>query len=148
MRNAPSTRPSEIDPPKVGLWAPGVYKITAIAIFLMGATLHPLNVVIGPDRFLAEVFSPGVDGIFALMMIVGAVTGWMSLKHLTSHGFIRVFYWIALLMITVSIPIHVRSVILWSTAWVHAFPKHMSHVEAPMFLVFAYGVTQFRFTRS
>jgi len=148
MRNAPSIKPSEITMPEPGLSAPTIYRITAIAIFLMGTTLHGINIVIGPDRFLADVFSPKVDLIFALMMIVGAVTGWMSLKRLTSRGFVRVFYWVALLVITISIPIHVRSVILWSTAWVHSFPKYMSHVEAPMFLAFAYGATRFRFTRS
>jgi hypothetical protein len=36
-------------------------------------------------------------------------------------------------------------VAIWSTAWVHAFPKYYSHVEAPMFLALAYAVTRFRF---
>ena len=148
MQNAPSIKPSEITTPKSVLSAPSIYRITAIAIFLMGTTLHGINIVIGPDRFLADVFSPTVDLIFALMMIVGAVTGWMSLKRLSNRGFVRVFYWVALLMITLSIPIHLRSVIVWSTAWVHSFPKYISHVEAPMFLAFAYGVTRFRFTHT
>jgi len=54
-------------------------------------------------------------------------------------------YWFALILITLSIPIHVRSVVIWSTAWVHAFPKYYSHVETPMFLALAYAVTRFRF---
>ena len=79
------------------------------------------------------------------MMIVAAISGWMSLKRLSSRGLLRVVYWFALILITLSIPIHVRSVIIWSTAWAPAFPKYYSHVEAPMFLALTYAVTRFRF---
>src|SRR5207248_2994864 len=57
--------------------------------------------------------------VFAVMMIVAAISGWMSLKRLSSRGLLRVVYWFALILITLSIPIHVRSVVIWSTAWVH-----------------------------
>jgi len=60
------------------------------------------------------------------MMIVAAISGWVSLKRLSSRGLLRVVYWFALILITLSIPIHVRSVVIWSTAWVHAFPKYYS----------------------
>src|SRR5437762_1935773 len=125
--------------------APFVYRVTAVCVFLMGFALHLTNVVIGPDRLVAKVFSPRVEIVFAVMMIVAAISGWMSLKRLSSRGLLRVVYWFALILITLSIPIHVRSVVIWSTAWVHAFPKYYSHVETPMFLALAYAVTRFRF---
>ena len=125
--------------------APFVYRVTAVCVFLMGFALHLTNVVIGPDRLVAKVFSPRVEIVFAVMMIVAAISGWMSLKRLSSRGLLRVVYWFALILITLSIPIHVRSVIIWSTAWVHAFPKYYSHMETPMFLALAYAVTRFRF---
>ena len=104
--------------------APFVYRVTAVCVFLMGFALHLTNVVIGPDRLVAKVFSPRVEIVFAVMMIVAAISGWMSLKRLSSRGLLRVVYWFALILITLSIPIHVRSVVIWSTAWVHAFPKY------------------------
>ena len=125
--------------------APFVYRVTAVCVFLMGFALHLTNVVIGPDRLVAKVFSPRVEIVFAVMMIVAAISGWMSLKRLSSRGLLRVVYWFALILITLSIPIHVRSLVIWSTAWVHAFPKYYSHVETPMFLALAYAVTRFRF---
>jgi hypothetical protein len=128
--------------------APVVYKVTAVCVFLMGFALHLTNVIIGPDQLVAKVFSPRVEIVFAVLMIVAAIAGWMSLKHLSSRGVLRVVYWIALLLITLSIPIHVRSVVIWSTEWVHAFPKYYSHVEAPMFLALAYAATRFRFQRA
>jgi hypothetical protein len=111
----------------------------------MGVALHLTNVIIGPDRLVAEVFSPGVEIVFSFMMIAAAASGWLSLKRLINRGAMRVVFWFALVMITLSIPIHLRSVVLWSTAWVHAFPKYYSHVEVPMFLGLAYAVARFRF---
>jgi hypothetical protein len=125
--------------------APTVYRVAAICVFLMGFALHLTNVIIGPDRLVAEVFSPRVEIVFSFMMIVAATSGWLSLKRLMNRGAMRVVFWFALVMITLSIPIHVRSVVLWSTAWVHAFPKYYSHVEVPMFLGLAYAVARFRF---
>ena len=124
---------------------PFVYRIAAVCVFLMGFALHLTNVVIGPDRLVATVFSPWVEILFAVLMIVAAISGWMSLKRLSSRGLLRVVYWFALILITLSIPIHLRSVVIWSTAWALAFPKYYSHVEAPMFLALAYAVTRFRF---
>jgi hypothetical protein len=61
--------------------APTVYRVAAICVFLMGVALHLTNVIIGPDRLVAEVFSPGVEIVFAFMMIVAAASGWLSLKR-------------------------------------------------------------------
>ena len=124
---------------------PFVYRVTAVCVFLMGFALHLTNVVIGPQRLIATVFTPWVEIVFALLMIVGAISGWMSRKRLENRGFLRVIFWFALILITLSIPIHVRSVVIWSTAWVHAFPKYYSHVETLMFFALAYAVTRFRF---
>ena len=66
--------------------APFVYRVTAVCIFLMGFALHLTNVVIGPDRLVATVFSPQVEIVFAVMMIAAAISGWMSLKRLSSRG--------------------------------------------------------------
>ena len=122
-----------------------IYRISAITVFLMGFALHLTNVVIGPERLIATVFTPWLEIVFAVLMIVAAISGWMSLKRLSSRGLLRIVYWFALILITLSIPIHMRSVLIWSTAWAPAFPKYYSHVEAPMFLALAYAVTRFRF---
>jgi hypothetical protein len=66
-----------------------------------------------------RIFSPRVEIVFAVTMIVAAISGWMSLIRLANRGLLRVVYWFALILITLSIPIHVRSVVIWSTTWVH-----------------------------
>ena len=50
-----------------------------------------------------------------------------------------------LMLITLSIPIHLRSVIVWSTQYIALFPPAYSMVEIPMFLGLAYLVTRLRF---
>src|SRR5438477_11718725 len=111
----------------------------------MGFALHLTNGVFGRARLVATVFTPWVEIVFAVLMIVAAIAGWMSLTRLSNRGLLRVVYWFALILITLSIPVHVRSVIIWSTAWAPAFPKYYSHVETPMFVALAYVVTRFRF---
>ena len=51
--------------------APFVYKLTACCLFLMGFAVHLTNVVIGPDRLVANAFTPRVEIVFSVMMIVG-----------------------------------------------------------------------------
>ncbi len=117
----------------------------AILTFLLGAVLHSLNIILGPQRFLRDVFSPRVEVVFAMLMIIASVSGWMSWKRFTGNPWMRVVYGFALVLITLSIPIHVRSVVIWSTAWVGSFPKYYSHVEVPMFLALMVLVSRLRF---
>src|SRR5437879_13844131 len=89
--------------------APFVYRVTAVCVFLMGFALHLTNVVIGPDRLVAKVFSPRVEIVFSAMMIVAAISGWMSLKRLSSRGVLRVVYRFAMIRITLRLPRQRRS---------------------------------------
>jgi hypothetical protein len=52
------------------MMAPLVYKVTAVCVFLMGFVLHLTNVVIGPRRLIAQVFSP--SRAFAFMRVATA----------------------------------------------------------------------------
>ena len=45
-------------PPDPAMTVPFVYRVTAVCVFLMGFALHLTNVVIGPDRLVATVFTP------------------------------------------------------------------------------------------
>jgi len=50
-----------------------------------------INIVIGPDRFIADVFFADSGSHFRNNddRGSGGVTGWMSLKRLTNRGFVR-----------------------------------------------------------
>lgn len=120
--------------------APRIFRFTAIVIFLAGAALHSLRLIIGAERLSADYFTPPVDGAFGLLMLVSAVAGWLSFRRLTSSGLLRVGFIFALVVITLSIPIHLRAVVVWSTDYMLIFPPWYSAAEIPMFLGLAYLV--------
>ena len=128
-----------------GLDAPAIFKTTAMVTFLSGALLHTSHIVLGDERFLRDVFSPWVEAVFAPLMIVATIAGWMSWKRFAGTKLGRFAYGFALVFITISIPIHVRSVVIWSTAWVHAFPMWYSIAEVPLFLFLFWTVKRLRF---
>lgn len=48
-------------------------------------------------------------------------------------------------MLIVSVPIHLRTAVTWSTGYLTAFPTWYSIVEIPMFLVLVLMVSRLRF---
>jgi len=127
--------------------APSWFKVTAMIVFTIGALLHGSNVVFGPERFLRDIFVPSVEVIFSLLMIIATIAGWMSWSRFTGSRAMRIAYGFALVFITISVPIHLRSVFIWSTNWASSFPKYYSHAEIPLFLALIWLTNRFRFAR-
>lgn len=127
--------------------APSWFKVTAMIVFTIGALLHGSNVVFGPERFLRDIFLPSVEVIFSLLMIIATIAGWMSWSRFTGSRAMRIAYGFALVFITISVPIHLRSVFLWSTSWAASFPKYYSHAEIPLFLALIALTSKFNFAK-
>jgi hypothetical protein len=146
-QNLGSTNIPTIATPEFGscFAAPTVFKAAAMLTLLMGAVLHSLDIILGKQRFLRDVFSPQVEVVFSGLMIIASTAGWMSWRHFTGSRWMRVVYGFSLVLITLSIPIHVRSVVIWSTGWVGSFPKYYSQVEGPMFFALMVLVSRMRF---
>jgi len=122
-----------------------VFQWTACAIFLCGAALHLLRLLIGTERLSADFLTPLVDGAFGFIMIVSAAAGWLAFRRLEAGRGMTILYLFAVAFITVSIPIHIRSLIVWSTDLYGLFPAWASMAEIPLFLALAYLTTRFRF---
>jgi hypothetical protein len=56
----------------------------------------------------------------------------------------RFLYGFAMLILIVSVPIHFRTLLTWSTDYIRAFPFWYSAIEVPMFLALSYLVTRLR----
>lgn len=126
--------------------APSWFKVSAMIVFAMGALLHGSNVVFGPERFLHDIFVPPVEVGFSLLMIIASIAGWLSWSRFEGSRLMRFVYGFALVFISISVPIHLRSVVIWSTSWASAFPKYYSHAEIPLFLALIALTNRFRFT--
>ena len=50
-----------------------------------------------------------------------------------------------LVLVTLSIPIHLRSAVVWSTHYITLFPPAYSVVEIPLFLGLSYLVARLKF---
>ncbi len=125
--------------------APKVYRATATVIFLIGAAIHSLRLMIGPERLSDKYLTPPVDGAFGLLMLVSAVAGWLSFRRFTGSRAFRVAFLVGLAMITLSVSIHLRGLAVWSTHYIANFPAWYSVAEIPLFLCLAYLVTRLRF---
>jgi hypothetical protein len=72
--------------------APRVYRATATVIFLFGAAIHTLRLLVGPERLSGNYCTPPVDGAFGLLLLVSAVAGWLSFRRFTGTRAFRVVF--------------------------------------------------------
>jgi uncharacterized membrane protein len=132
-----STRPTLIN---VG-W---LFRATAVLIFLTGAILHSVRLLIGVERLTSHYLTPPVDGFFGFLMLVCAVAGWLSFRHFTGSSLVRAGLIFCLVLMTVSVPIHLWSLVVWGTRHFESAPPWYSAAEIPMFLGLAYLVSRLR----
>ena len=50
-----------------------------------------------------------------------------------------------MLLLLINVPLHLRTILTWSTEYLLAFPFWYSAVEVPMFVALSYAMTQLRF---
>jgi len=134
-----------VETPSIQIGAPQLFRATAAVIFLTGAVLHSARLVVGPERLSTEYLTPPVDGAFGLFMLISAIAGWLSIRRFTGGPALRAGFLFALIVITFSIPIHLRALVVWSTEYIAVFPPWYSAAEIPMFLGLAYLVTRLPF---
>jgi len=125
--------------------APRVFQITACVTFALGVVLHLTRLALGLDRLIKEFLTPPVDIAFGVLILVAAIAGSMSWRRYTGSRAGRIVYGFIMFMLLVSVPIHLRALLTWSTEYVRAFPPWYSAVEVPMFLALSYLVTRLKF---
>jgi hypothetical protein len=121
------------------------FKTMAIATFAFGAAIHTLRLIIGIDAIVAHVLTPAVDVAFGAFIAATAAAGLKSWRRYTGGRAGRVGYAFAMFMLIVSVPIHLRTAVTWSTAYLTAFPTWYSIIEIPMFLALVLMVSRLQF---
>ena len=114
----------------IGLYA------QAIAL-LLGMALHASALIAGREMFYARIFAPATDLVFVPFIFTGGVAG---IAGLVRHRKRPAWLWVAGLLVSayfvISIPIHVRTLVAWSTAHFQVFPHTYSIVVIPLQLIF------------
>jgi hypothetical protein len=137
-----------IDNPKLAVGesvSPTVFKVTASGVFALGALIHMGRMIVGLERWQQEMFTPPVDIAFGLLIIVPAVAGVLSWRRYRGGWGGRIVFGFAMLLLLISVPLHLRTILTWSTEYLLAFPFWYSAVEVPMFVALSYAMTQLRF---
>src|SRR5215510_10505040 len=128
-----------------GSYSPAVFKTTASGIFALGSLIHIGRMIVGLEKWQQEVFTPLVDIAFGLLIIVPAVAGVLSWRRYSGGRGGRIVFGLAMLLLLISVPLHLRTILTWSTEYLLAFPFWYSAIEVPMFAALSYAVTQLRF---
>jgi hypothetical protein len=125
--------------------APRLFKASAASVFALGSLIHTGRMLVGLEEWTRDYFTPPVDIAFGAVIIVPAITGLMAWKRYSGGWGGRLLYTFAMLLVLVSVPLHLRTALTWSTEYLNAFPFWYSAIEVPMFLVLAFGMTRLKF---
>jgi hypothetical protein len=125
--------------------SPALFKATASGVFALGALIHIGRMIVGLEKWQQEVITPPVDIAFGLLIIVPAVAGVLSWRRYNGGWRGRIVFGFAMLLLLISVPLHLRTILTWSTEYLLAFPSWYSALEVPMFAVLSYAMTQLRF---
>jgi hypothetical protein len=127
------------------VWAPQLFKVAASVTFALGAAIHTGRMIMGIERWVREVFTPPVDIAFAVIILIAAIPGLLSWRRYSGGRAGRVGYAFAMLILVVSVPLHFRTLLTWSTDYLLVFPFWYSEIEVPMFLGLSYMVARLQF---
>lgn len=126
-------------------WVPRLFKAAASVTFALGVAIHAGRIIMGPEPFVHEVFTPPVDIAFAFLILIAAIFGLLSWRRYSGGRAARVGYAFAMLILVVSVPLHFRTLLTWNTDYMLVFPFWYSAIEVPMFLGLSYMVTRLKF---
>src|SRR5262245_54645956 len=107
--------------PREGL-APALFKATASLIFALGVILHLGRMILGLEFWQREIFTPPVDIAFGALIVVPAVAGVLSWRRYAGGWPGRIVYAFAMVLLIVSVPLHLHTILTWSTEYLLAFP--------------------------
>ena len=120
----------------------------SILIFLSGATLHITALIIGREKFLAYVFTPLFDSIFGVPIAFAGIAGILLWKNmLLDKTWKKIVYWVCMFYMTMSIPLHIQTIITQDTTYINNFPETYSYFIIPVMLFFAWFLSQVKFKK-
>ncbi len=120
----------------------------AILIFLAGAAIHITALIMGREKFLAYVFTPLFDSIFSVPIAFAGIVGILLWKNmLLDKTWKKIIYWVCMFYMTMSIPLHIQTIITQDTTYINNFPETYSYFIIPVMLFFAWFLSQVKFKK-
>jgi hypothetical protein len=106
------------------LTGPGrTFRIFGLVTLATGIVLHGSSLPMGREAFVANLFTPLFDAIFAIpMTIAGLAAIWLYRRAIFPNLASRLVYLFIGFYFTISIFIHLRTLFTWDTGYVLVFP--------------------------
>jgi hypothetical protein len=108
----------------------------AVALVL-GMALHSSAILAGRTLFYGKIFTPALDLVFVPFITLGGVLGvWGHLAAGKESRGLRIAGLLVSAYFLISIPLHAKTLVTWSTAHFAAFPERYSMFIIPVQLLF------------
>jgi len=99
-----------------------------IATLIMGMYLHVTSLFIGRELLMRFILTPTFDAVLAVPMTYSGIVGWIMWRRVVHrNGWHRLVYGFTIAYFTISIPIHVQTLITQRTDYILAFPWWYSY---------------------
>lgn len=131
----------------IGLWS-------QVVALVLGMALHSSAILAGRALFYEKIFTPALDLLFVPFITLGGILGlWGHLSAEKQSHWLRAAGLLVSAYFLVSIPLHAKTLVTWSTAHFAVFPERYSIFILPvqllfLLIVFAHREVRFAGTRS
>jgi hypothetical protein len=107
------------------LGAPGAtFRVASPITIFTGISLHMMRLPLGPERFIAEAFTPLADAIFAIPMTTAGLAGLLLWRRaILPTLWEKLVYGFVVLFFLFSIILHLRTIFTWDTSYTLLFPS-------------------------
>jgi hypothetical protein len=125
--------------------APTAFKALASLTFAIGVVIHTLRVIIGVENIVRYVMTPPADVAFGVVILAATIPGILSWRRYSGGLGQRVLYGFMMFILIISVPLHLATIMTWSTEYLTNFPVWYSVAEIPMFTALAYFAQKLKF---
>jgi hypothetical protein len=109
--------------PEIASGRGAVFRLSALATLGTGMALHASSLALGREVFIETIFTPTFDAIFAIpMTIAGIAAIWLYRSAVFPALWQRLVYIFVAFYFTISIFIHLSTILTWDTSYVLNFP--------------------------
>lgn len=114
----------------LGLWLQA-------AALVLGISLHASATLSGPTLFYGRIFTPALDVLFVPLIAFGGLLGSWGLWAVKGQSrWLRAAGLFVSIYFLISIPLHLKTLLTWSTAHFASFPERYSLFIIPVQVLF------------
>ena len=122
----------------------GIFKGFTLFTLATGLCLHGSSLFMTREQFVATIFTPQFDVLFAIPMTIAGLAGvWLYRRAIFTALWQRLVYLFLCAYFLISIVLHIRTWFTWDTRYILAFPSYYPYIAMTlMVLLGAFTIAQ------